>query len=246
MKKPIIGITMDYHIDEDGFQYSKYPWYALRNHYSKIVAQHNGIPFFLSYEHELIDNVLSIVDGILIPGGDFDIPPELYGQDILSTKVRVGQERAVYEIALMKRAIALDIPVLGICNGVQVLNVARGGTLIQDIGEMIPHAALHTQPYPKHVPSHSIYIIQDTKLSKLLGGIKECEVNSSHHQSIDTLGEDLVVSAHAIDGIVEAIELPSRTFVVGVQWHPEYGATAADNGVIKGFIESATKHMKHK
>jgi putative glutamine amidotransferase len=238
MKKPRIGIILDYHSDGDGFQYSKYPWYALRADYSKVITKHGGIPFLLPYESDVIDETLANLDGVVLSGGDFDVPPSFYNQTILSPKVKEANKRSAFELQFVKKALEIDMPILAICHGMQILNVLMGGTLIQDIPEFLPHAISHKQPYPKHEPYHGIKISKGTRLFSVICE-DECLVNSSHHQSIDRIGDNLIVSARSSDGVIEAIEYPSKKFVIGVQWHPEYGASEVDNKIIKAFIDSA-------
>lgn len=236
-KKPVIAITLDYHIDEAGFQYASYPWYALRCDYANIITKLGGIPFFISYEHNLIQDVLSIVDGVMISGGDFDVPPKLYNQEVKSTKVKEGKLRSEYEYELVLATLKRNIPFLGICNGMQILNVALGGTLIQDIEEFIPDSISHKQPYPKNTPYHPISIQDNTKLLSIAEGQKEWMVTSTHHQALNNLGTDLIVSAMAPDGIIEAVESNAHKFVLGIEWHPEYGSTSLDQNIIATFLE---------
>lgn len=235
-RKPIIAITLDYHIDEPGFQYASYPWYALRCDYSNIVTSLGGIPFFISYEKNLIADVLSIVDGVMITGGDFDVPPSLYNQTIKSQKVREGRLRSEYEYELVHATLKEDKPFLGICNGLQILNVALGGSLIQDVEEFVPNSISHKQPSPKHVPYHPMSIKSGTKLFDIAEKQAEWMVNSTHHQALDKVGSGLIVSAVAPDGIIEAVESNDHKFVIGVEWHPEYGSTTLDRNLIAAFL----------
>lgn len=237
-KKPIIGITLDHCIDGPGAKYSEYPWYALRGDYAKIVAESGGIPLHITYEHNLIDDVLSTIDGLIIPGGDGDVPPNMYGQEVKSSKVCAADLRAEYEFELMTKALKRDMSILGICHGMQLLNVIFGGTLIQDIPEFVPHAISHKQPSPKNIPYHPMTINEGTKLFEIAGGKKDWMVTSTHHQAIDRLGSGLVASAIAPDGIVEAIESPEHRFVLGVEWHPEYGSTELDRNIFRQLILS--------
>lgn len=240
MTKPIIGITLDYHINETSFQYASYPWYALRQDYSKLVAASGGVPVLLSYDAS-IDDTLSVLDGLIVSGGDFDIPPKCYGHEVKSSKIRAGEKRALYEIELVQRALDKKIPFLGICNGMQVLNVALGGTLIQDIEELRPGSISHKQQYPYNQPYHPVSIKQATTLY----AIAECQadwmVTSTHHQALDVLGKGLIASAFAPDGVVEAIELDGHNFALGVEWHPEYGSTKLDRDIFNAFVAASLR-----
>lgn len=229
--KPVIAITLDYHTNNNGFYYSMHPWYALRCDYSDIIASFGGIPIFISYEHNLIDDVLSIVDGIVISGGDNHIPPSLYGKK--SASYHPGELRAKYEIALFKKALKLNIPILGICNGMQVMNVALGGTL-SDIQN-------HKQPAPTNIPYHSIKIFDDTKLFEIADKKHNYNVNSTHMQAICDLGQNLIISSVAEDGIIESIEYTKHDFVIGVEWHPEYKNSKLDENLFKAFINKARR-----
>nr|MBP7190574.1 gamma-glutamyl-gamma-aminobutyrate hydrolase family protein [Rickettsiaceae bacterium] len=142
MKKPVIAITLDYHTNINGFFYSEKPWYALRCDYSRVVASLGAIPILISYESDLIDDILNIADGLIIPGGDYHIPGSFYGNSDLENEY--GKVRAEYEIALLRNALDRNMPVLGICNGMQLMNVCFGGSLKYVEG--------HLQPSPKSVP----------------------------------------------------------------------------------------------
>lgn len=237
MKRPIIAITLDYCEDSPELKYSNRPWYALRCDYSAAVAKFGGMPIFISYEHHLIDDVLALADGLLIPGGDLDIHPKFYGQKVSSPKVRPNEVRCRYEIDLIKKALKHRMPFFGICNGMQILNVAFGGDLIQDI-ESGNHLVC-----PRNLPAHSIEIIKGTNLEKIVGGKNNWIVNSSHHQALNRLGEGLVVSAKADDGVIEAIELKGHPFAIGVEWHPEYLNHELDSNLFKEFIRAAAARI---
>ena len=157
-------------------------------------------------------------DGIVITGGNFDIHPSMYGQTVRARIDRVDTGRTNLEIALARRAIATDKPILGICGGMQALAVAGGGTLIQDIGTQVPGALEHEQPTDPVQPWHPISI--DPGLIRKAFGCGILRVNSTHHQAVKDPG-CFRVTARAPDSIVEAIEHPRNRCCVGVQWHPE-------------------------
>lgn len=242
MKKPIIGIVLDLVSGCPlGTSYSERPFYALRRDYSDIVTKYGGIPLFLPYCAE-IDDLLKMIDGLIIPGGDEDINPKFYGQEITSSKVKVNDKRASFELALVKKALEIDIPILGICNGLQVINVVLGGTLIQHIPDSFPSHINHEQPHPKNIPTHPVIIEKNTFVSTLCSS-SIFEVNTTHHQAIDKIGAGIKISAKAPDGIIEAIELPGYRFVVGVQWHSEYQNTELDKNLVKRLIEESKKFV---
>jgi putative glutamine amidotransferase len=232
-KKPIIGITLDLAVDSDKYAYAKFPWYALRQNYADSVIRAGGVPLMTPYQHDNVRDIVNIIDGLLIPGGDGDVPPSLYGQENIASNVFLDGKRAVFEIELVKAALDKNIALLGICNGMQILNVVMGGDLIQDIPN-------HKQPHPHDVPFHPIEIKENTLLSRL-SNAKEIMVNSNHHQAIGNLGAGLIVSATAKDGIIEAIELPGHKFVLGVEWHPEY-IRKIDNGLDANIFENFIRY----
>ena len=162
--------------------------------------------------------VLEHCHGLVITGGNFDIHPSLYGQDVDARIDRVDTGRTALELALAKEAITHDFPVLGICGGMQAMAVAAGGTLYQDIRTQIPGAMEHEQTTSPTEPWHPITI--DPGLIRKAFGCSILRVNSTHHQAVNDPGS-FVVTARAPDGVIEAIEHPANRCCVGVQWHPE-------------------------
>jgi putative glutamine amidotransferase len=239
MTKPIIAIVLDHCQDSAELKYSPRPWYALRQDYSRLVARLGGLPILISYEHHLIDDVLALADGLLVPGGDLDIDPECYGQQIMFPNVKPNKPRSKYEVELVKRSIDQKIPFLGICFGMQSLNVALGGTLIQDIELQIPNNVGHSKKNNGGYSHHPIFIAKNTKLYNIADQKSEWQVNSHHHQAVDKLGAGLVVSAKTPDGLVEAIEVVDHPFALGVEWHPEYQESPIDEAIFKAFIDAA-------
>jgi len=239
MKKPVIGIVLDLASDNAKYSYSKHPWYALRRDYSDCITEAGGTPIFLPYNPD-IEGLLDIVDGLVIPGGDEDVNPKFYGQKITSDKVKTNDARAEFELSLTKAALERDMPVFGICNGLQLINVLFGGTLIQHIPDHIKSDINHEQPAPKEAPTHAINIEPGTIFAELA----EAEIlmiNTTHHQAIDKVGDGLVVSARAPDGIIEAIESREYRFLLGVQWHSEYKNTKLDVNLFKRLVEESAK-----
>jgi putative glutamine amidotransferase len=162
------------------------------------------------------------VEGLVITGGAFDVPPELYGEARRPECGPSKPARTEAELALLRAALDARLPVLGVCGGMQLLAVACGGTLWQDLAADLGSGRLlgHEQPPPKDLPSHEVRIEPGTLLARLVGE-EPLRVNSTHHQAVKDPGRDLEVSARAPDGVVEAVELGGRPFVLGVQWHPE-------------------------
>jgi putative glutamine amidotransferase len=168
--------------------------------------------------------VLAEIDGLLLTGGG-DVDPVLYGEDRHDSVEDAEPGRDEFEIDLARRAMAADLPLLAICRGAQVLNVAAGGSLVQDIPSAIATTVAHTIREPKDALAHAVQVSPGSRLERALGsavdGSHACRVNSRHHQSVDRLGNGLTASATAADGVVEAIERADAAFCVGVQWHPE-------------------------
>jgi len=235
MKKPLIGITLD---NEDPGKYSKFPWYAIRENYLNSVYKFGGIPFPLFHDTKSVGELSKILDGLIITGGNFDINPKLYGKNNSGSRI-IKQNRTIFEISIFKKLLKLKKPILGICGGEQIINVACNGTLIQDIKKIQKKKIInHEQINPRNEVSHSITINKKTKLYKIINKFK-IHVNSAHHQAVDKIGKNLLVSAIANDNIVEAIEHKNHPWCIGVQWHPEFLITQYDKILIKNFIQFA-------
>lgn len=238
-KKPVIGIILDSCKDGDKYSFAPKPWHALRKGYAQAIEEAGGVPVMLPYNQD-IDSLLSIIDGLIIPGGDEDIHPRFYSQEIAHARVKTNDERAEFEFRILASALKQDMPVLGICNGLQLINIHFKGTLFQHLPDYIKGDINHEQPAPKDVPSHEI-IIEDESLLRALTSEDRPMVNSTHHQAINQLGEGLRISARAPDGVVEAIEATDHRFLVGVEWHPEHLNTELDRNLFKKLVEEAAR-----
>ncbi len=234
MKKPIIGVTLDY---EDAGGYSKFPWYAIRHNYLHSIESLGGIPFPLTISNKNIKNIFSMLDGLIITGGNFDIDPKIYNKKINSSRI-IKNERTNFELSICKMFLGSNKPILGICGGAQLLNVVCGGTLIQDIKNYNSKAIEHEQSNPRNQTSHKVNILSQTFLGKIIG-VKNINVNSAHHQSVDRLGNKLIVNGYANDGIIESIEHISHRWCIGLQWHPEFLITNEDRKIMKHFIRKS-------
>ncbi len=235
---PIIGFTLDY---EEKGGYSKYPWYALRNNYTAAAARHGAAPVTLPHELAAVPAYLDMLHGLVVTGGDFDVPPDMYGEDSVHEKVTLKPRRSLFEAAITKGAMERELPILGICGGEQLLNVLLGGTLIQHIPDTIKHPLAHEQPNPRHEPGHDVTIVKGTLLHKIVGAEK-IAVNSAHHQAIAKPAPGAVVNATASDGVIEGIEWPDHPFFLGVQWHPEFSISPADDKIFAAFVAAARKY----
>jgi putative glutamine amidotransferase len=237
-KKPIIGLTSAY-VKHNEFMEGVY----IHHDYHKSIAANGGIPIILPYINtEIALETLTLCDGIILSGGE-DVDPKFYVQDPHPNLGATIPERDLIEIAIAKYAIDNNIPLLAICRGVQILNVALGGTLIQDIPSQVGEPIQHVQKIARSRDSHWVNISDDSKLINILGSDR-VRVNSLHHQSIDKIGSDLRVVAQSSDGVVEAVEyIHSSRFTIGVQWHPESMASTNKmmNQLFQEFIKCSSK-----
>ncbi|MCL6573415.1 MAG: gamma-glutamyl-gamma-aminobutyrate hydrolase family protein [Bacillus sp. (in: Bacteria)] len=211
--------------------------------YHKCVAANGGIPIIIPYiTPETALETLPLCDGIILSGGE-DIDPFFYGQDPHCNLGSTIQERDLVEIATVMYAIENNVPLFAICRGVQILNIALGGTLIQDIPSEVKEPIQHVQKNDRSQDTHWVTISKDSKLFQIIGS-NRVRVNSIHHQAIEGVANDLRVVAQSADGIIEAVEyIHPTTFTIGVQWHPESMASSnmQMNNLFLEFIKSSTK-----
>lgn len=234
-KRPLIGLTLD---EEQPGGYSKFPWYALRRNYMDAIADAGGVPVALAQRASLATPLLAAIDALVVTGGAFDVDPALYGDAARHETVTLKEGRTEAETALLRGALALDKPVLGICGGEQLLAVVLGGTLIQHIPDAIPGALAHEQPNPRDEPGHGIALVAGSRLAAIVG-TPTMQVNSAHHQAVRDPGPRLAVNATAPDGVIEGIESAAHRFCIGVQWHPEFLIDPGDRRLFDAFIEAA-------
>ena len=235
MKKTVIGVTLD---AEQPGGYATYPWYALRANYADAIAGAGGLPLALPHLPALAGDFLDRIDALVITGGAFDVDPALYGDRTRHDTVTLKQARTEAELALLRGALARNLPVLGICGGQQLLAVVLGGSLIQHIPDTVPDALEHEQPNPRHEAGHAVDIIPGTLLHRIVGA-SEMQVNSSHHQAVRSPGLRAVVNAVAEDGVIEGIEDPGFRYCLGVQWHPEFLIDPGDRRIFDALIAAA-------
>lgn len=233
MAQPVIGLTLD---SEPPGGYSKtHSWYALRENYCTAVVEAGGLPILLPHEPEQVPAYLGLIAGLIVTGGAFDVDPALFGASSRHSSVITKDRRTQFELAVTKGAVEADKPVLGICGGQQLLNVALGGTLIQHIPDEVESPLAHEQPNPRTEPGHTVLIERNTLLHRITKS-DAMEVNSAHHQAVKEVAPGLVIDARAPDGVIEGIEDPRRRFCIGVQWHPEYGIDKGDKRIFAAFI----------
>jgi putative glutamine amidotransferase len=215
--RPRIGITMRLELETERFYLARY--------YSEAVEAAGGLPVHIPLipRTDFIKQVVAGLDGLLLPGSNSDIDPLRYGREPHPQLGAVHPEKDETDLLVLVEAEDRAMPVFAICFGLQALNVSRGGTLVQDILSQHPDAIKHEQGAPRDRHSHRVRLLEDSRLGQLADAAT-APVNSHHHQAIETLGRELVATAWAPDGIVEAAEDPrSDRFVLGVQWHPEIG-----------------------
>jgi len=222
-ERPRIGLTMRLELETDRFY--------LGRDYSEALEAAGAVPLHIGLipDAQYIRAALDGLDGILLPGSDSDVDPMSYGRDPHRYLGKVVPVKDATDALVLEEIERRGMPLLAICFGMQILNVSRGGTLIQDIHSELPGAIKHEQGAPRDRPSHSVRLLPGSMLEAMAGTVEEggaqrALVNSHHHQAIETVGRDLVATAWTSDGLVEALEdaRPDR-FTLAVQWHPEMG-----------------------
>jgi len=220
----------------------------LLNTYSDAIIKSGGLPVIIPYteDEKSLSEYTETCDGFLFSGG-CDIEPARFGEETKDTCASIQKNRDALEFSLFKRAFEAKKPIMGICRGIQVINVALGGTLYQDIPSEIPSEIPHRQTEPKFLPSHDVSIISDTPLMELIGK-ERMTANSFHHQAIKALGEGLEVMALAEDGIIEAVFHTSESYIRGYQWHPErLFSKNEDNRILfEDFINRCKRQKEEK
>jgi putative glutamine amidotransferase len=219
MARPLIGITT--YVTPAKWSYWELEAALVPADYVHAVERAGGRALLVPPSGDGLEETLEALDGIVFSGGS-DLDPDFYGQEPHDETFGVVRKRDSAELALLEGALARDLPVLAICRGSQVLNVARGGDLVQHLPDVIgDEKHKHT---PGTFADHDVSVEEGTRLASLLGD--RAPVKSHHHQGLGRVGDGLRVAAHAEDGTIEAVEDPDRRFVVGVLWHPEAGEDA--------------------
>jgi len=233
---PIVGITT--YVVPAQWSYWDLEAALVPAAYADAVEATGGRPLLVPPSSDGLDETLDALDGLIFSGGS-DLDPELYGQDPHEETFGLVRDRDEAELALMRAALERDMPLLAICRGSQVLNVARGGDLLQHLPDEVGHED------HKHTPGvfadHEVDVEPGTKVAALLGD--RAPVKSHHHQGFDRLGEGLLAAARADDGTVEALEDPTRSFAIGVLWHPEAGE---DFALFRGLVDEARAYRERK
>lgn len=234
-RKPIIGLTMRLELETDRFY--------LGRDYSEALEALGAIPYHISLipNADYINEIVKNVDGILLPGSDTDVDPLIFGEEPRPNLKRIIPEKENTDFLVLEVAEKYGKSVLGICFGMQILNVARGGTLFQDIETDIENCVKHEQGKPLARNSHSIEVDEKSLLSRLITKENGVTVNSHHHQAVKDVGKNLKATAWAKDGVIECLEdTRDDRFVLGVQWHPElsWNTDELSKNIFKEFISS--------
>lgn len=235
--RPVIGLTCSTSTEKG------LPRYHCPEPYVRRVEEAGGLPILLpTTDPARVPGLLALVDGVILIGGD-DVDPALYGAKRHPALGSVDRARDRFEIEVARRASAGALPAFGICRGCQVMNVALGGTLIQDIPSEVSSALAHAElvdAASAGAPVHSASVVPGTRLHRVLGR-RRVAVNSHHHQSVDRPAEGFDVTARTSDGVVEAAEIPGHVFFLGVQWHPErMPKTDATRRLFRAFVAAAS------
>jgi putative glutamine amidotransferase len=222
-QQPIIGVTSDFNAGDKDRPGGREPTYFLRARYVRAIEAAGGLPLILPITDRKpeIARLLDLVDGLLITGSGPDLDPKLYKEAKRYRFKVMSRERTGFELALAKQAWERELPTLGICGGMQLLNVAAGGSLYQDLPAQLKTLIKHQQQASATEPSHWVEVEPGTRLREIVKASK-IRVNSSHHQSVKEIAPDLIINARAEDGVIEGLEAPDHPFLVGVQWHPEF------------------------
>ena len=223
--------------------------FYLSRHYSEAVEAAGALPVHLSLipDPDYLIPAVKGLDGILLPGSDSDVDPLRYGQEPHQALGHVQTIKDETDLIVLDQIEKHGIPLFAICFGMQILNVARGGTLVQDIPSQVPGAIKHEQGTPRDRPSHTIKLLDGSMVSSLAMN-STALVNSHHHQAVENIGRDLIATAWSSDGLVEALEdaRPDR-FALAVQWHPELG-WKSDNfsqALFQRFVKEASQFAEH-
>jgi putative glutamine amidotransferase len=235
LRRPRIGITMRLELATDRFY--------LARAYSEALEAAGGVPLHIALipDADYINSLMEDLDGILLPGSDSDVDPLRYGREPDARLGHVLPLKDETDALVLGEIERRRMPLLAICFGMQILNVTRGGTLIQDIESQMPDAIKHEQGVPRDRRSHRVRLLEGSSLAGL-SGKESALVNSHHHQAIETVGRELVATAWTSDGLVEALEDPrGDRFAVAVQWHPEIAWESDDfsRALFGSFIDAA-------
>ncbi len=241
--KPVIGVIPSLQLLDARYSYT------MRPNNAEAISDQGGLPLMLPYAEDsgALQQMLSLVDGIYFTGG-CDILPAYFGEEPIKTLGGLCPPRDAFEIALYRLAAAADMPMFGVCRGMQIMNVAAGGSIYQDLYSQVPEAGSHSQKdLSGQYAFHTIRLAAGSRMAEILGA-DTVPVNSFHHESVKEAAPGYVVSAVAPDGIIEGMESRSLTYSLAVQWHPEYMYTASPlfGKLYRSFVEAAASYREKK
>ena len=216
------------------------PHLYIYSDYVRPIAELGGAPVIIPVlrDSDYYVDSLSHADGLVLIGG-VDVNPYLFGQTVERGFGHVDPDKDFGEIEMTRIALKMNIPILAICRGIQLLNMVMGGTIHQHIPDDIPNAYKHNPGFPPGTLSHDVSVVKGSLLHKITGSEK-IAVDSSHHQAVDKVGNDLFISARSGDGVIETLEMPSKRWVLAVQWHPEriWRSTKEHRQIFEAFIDA--------
>lgn len=234
--KPIIGITLDW---EEKGTFSKRPYYALRESYFNIIYKAGGLPVAIPYIHNAIDEYLNNISGLIIPGGDFALKKEWYVNPD-EEKPYPPSKRLEFDIAIATRALNRNMPILGICAGMQVMGCISGAKMTPNVQKYLNTEISHRDHRPADEFAHNVKVEKNSLLYKITGK-DSFAVNTAHSEAIVETPDNVLVSGMADDGVIETIELKDKEFAIGLQWHPEFFLDENDPSfmLIKALVQKA-------
>jgi putative glutamine amidotransferase len=240
---PLIGITTYGRQTPPGAQR---PGFRLPAVYVDAVRRAGGIPVLLPPNEETVDALVERLDGFVLSGGG-DIESSIYGAERHPTVDRVDPERDAFELALTRAVVAREVPMLSICRGCQVVNVALGGTLVQHLPDVVGETIAHRESTPEGEERHPVRVERGSRLAAALATMEPVPV-SSHHQAVERVAPGLVPVAWAADGTIEALELPGHPWMIAVQWHPEISAAedSSQQRLFEGLVAAARERAARR
>jgi len=245
---PVIGVLPDFQNGADN-TYSKKDFYAIRKNYIDGISSAGGLPIIITYDYAKIDNYLNIIDGLMVVGGYMDIHPNRYGENFIHPSVKLNLTRENFEHEFVSKALQTSLPIFGICNGMQLISILHGGKILQHIPDhpqFMDHEQSHFAEFKEYgAPYHEITVDKNSNFYRITQ-TEKFSSNSSHHQAVESIGDGLKVVGTASDGIIEAFEKPNHPFCLGVQWHPEFHTSQADEKLFGEFVNQANLYQKTK